>query len=208
MRLYEYFRSSASYRVRIALNLKGVAAEIVQLHLLRGEQKAADYVALNPQGRVPSLVLEDGTVISQSPAILEYLEEVFPEPALLPSDPVARARVRAMAAIIACDIHPLDNLAPLAYLRGHFGADQAAVDAWYAHWIIEGFTALEQMVVGPYCLGETLSLADVMLVPQMANARRVAMDFSAFPKLVAIDQHCLSLPAFDLARPEQQAAAA
>ena len=210
MRLYEYFRSSASYRVRIALNLKGVAHEIIQVHLLQdgGAQFRPEYTALNPQARVPSLVLDDGTVILQSPAILEYLEEVFPAPALLPEGPVARARVRAIAALIGCDIHPLNNLAVLGYLRQHFAADKNAVEAWYAHWISLGFAALEQMVGAPFCMGDDVTLADVMLVPQVANARRSDVDLSPFPRIVAIEQACLALPAFAAARPEAQPAAA
>jgi len=210
MQLYEYFRSSASYRVRIALNLKQVPHGTVQVHLLQngGEQNHPQYRALNPQGRVPCLVLDDGSVIIQSPAILEYLEEVFPTPALLPQGAEARARVRAIAALIACDIHPLNNLAPLNYLREHFSADQAAVDAWYVHWIKTGFTALEQMVAEPYCMGDEVTLADVMLVPQVANARRLKTNLSPFPKIVAIEQTCLALPAFAAARPEVQPAAA
>jgi maleylacetoacetate isomerase len=210
MRLYEYFRSSASYRVRIALNLKGVAHEIIQVHLLQdgGAQFRPEYTALNPQARVPSLVLDDGTVIIQSPAILEYLEEVYPAPALLPANPVARARVRAIGALIGCDIHPLNNLAVLGYLRQHFAADKSTVEAWYAHWITLGFAALEQMVAAPFCVGDDVTLADVMLVPQVANARRSNVDLSPFPRIVAIEKACLALPAFAAARPEVQPAAA
>ena len=155
MKLYEYFRSSASYRVRIALNLKSVSAETIQIHLLRngGEQFAPAFRAINPQARVPAMVLDDGTTLIQSPAILEWLEETFPEPPLLPRDPIARGRIRAMAALIACDIHPLNNLAVLAYLREHFAADEAAIGTWYRHWIATGFEALEQMVGAPFAAG-------------------------------------------------------
>ena len=209
MQLYEYFRSSASYRVRIALNLKGVDAEIVQVHLLRngGEQHAPTFRALNPQARVPALVLDDGTPLIQSPAILEWLEEQYPQPPLLPQGALARARVRGLAALIACDIHPLNNTSILAYLKGPLGQEEAAVGAWARHWISTGFAALEQMVDGPFCCGDAVTLADVYLVPQMANARRVETDLSPFPKLVAIEQRCLALEAIARARPEAQPAA-
>jgi maleylacetoacetate isomerase len=207
MKLYEYFRSSASYRTRIALNLKSVGYDIVQIHLLRAEQFDPAYRAINPQARVPALVRDDGATLIQSPAILEWLEEAYPEPALLPADLLARARIRGMAALIGCDIHPLNNSGVMVYLRQVLGLDDAAVGAWYAHWITLGFTALEQLVEGPFCAGENLSLADVYLVPQVANARRMKVDLSAFPKIVAIDARCLTLPAFADARPEVQAAA-
>jgi maleylpyruvate isomerase len=207
--LYEYFRSSASYRLRIALNIKRLAHETVQIHLLRngGEQHNPNYLAINPQGRVPALVLDDGTTLIQSPAILEWLEETFPEPPLLPRDALARARVRAMAALIACDIHPLNNSSVLAYLKTTLSQPQEAVDAWYAHWITIGFTALEQLVSAPYCNGNALTLADVMLVPQVANARRMNVALDAFRRIVSIEQQCLALPEFADARPEVQPAA-
>jgi maleylacetoacetate isomerase len=209
MKLYEYFRSSTSYRVRIALNLKGVPAELMQIHLLRngGEQFAPAFRAINPQARVPALVLDDGTTLIQSPAILEWLEEAFPEPALLPGDVLARARARAMAALIGCDIHPLNNLAVLVYLREVLTQDEAAVDAWYRHWIATGFEALEQMVGTPFCMGAGVTLADVYLVPQVANARRTKLDLAPFPRIVAIEQACLALKPFADARPEVQPAA-
>jgi maleylacetoacetate isomerase len=207
MKLYTYFRSSAAYRARIALNLKGVAADAIAIHLTKdgGKQNAPDYRAVNPQGRVPSLVLDNGTVLMQSPAILEYLDEVYPQPPLLPRDPIARAKVRAFAAVIGCDIHPLNNLAPLQYLRRVFKQEQPAIDAWYHHWVIEGFTALEKTIEpGPYCFGGEVTLADIYLVPQMYNARRLKVPLDAFPKLVAADAALLKLPAFDKARPENQ----
>jgi maleylacetoacetate isomerase len=209
MKLYEYFRSSASYRVRIALNLKRQTAEAVQIHLLRngGEQFAPAFRAINPQARVPALVLNDGATLIQSPAILEWLEETYPEPPLLPRDPVARARIRAMAALIACDIHPLNNLAVLAYLRDKFGQDEAAIGTWYRHWIALGFEALEQLVSAPFADGATLTLADVYLVPQVANARRQKLDLTPFPRIEAIEQACLALKPFADARPEAQKAA-
>jgi maleylpyruvate isomerase len=207
MKLYTYFRSSAAYRARIALNLKGVAAEQISIHLSRdgGQQHTPAYRAINPQRRVPTLVLDNGETIMQSPAIIEYLDEVYPTPPLLPSDPVDRAKVRAFAAIIGCDIHPLDNLAPLQYLKRVLKQEQPAIDAWYHHWILEGFAALETAIQpGPYCFGADVTLADVYLVPQMFNARRMNVPLDPFPKLVAADAALLKLPAFDRARPENQ----
>jgi maleylacetoacetate isomerase len=207
MKLYEYFRSSASYRVRIALNLKGIAAGLEHIKLTEGAQRAEPYLRLNPHGRVPALELDTGTIITQSPAILEYLEEAHPNPPFLPTDPVARAKIREMAALIACDIHPLNNLGVLSYLRETFHQDKEAVNAWYAHWITEGFRALEQMVQTPYCAGATLSLADIYLVPQCANAHRMNVSLAPFPKIRAIEAACLALPAFQAARPENHPAA-
>jgi maleylpyruvate isomerase len=207
MKYYGYFRSSAAYRLRIALNLKGLAPDLIPIHLTKdgGKQHSADYRAVNPQRRVPTLVLDSGDTLIQSPAIIEYLEEVYPTPALLPSDPVARAKIRAFAAIIGCDIHPLNNLAPLQYLKREMKQEQPAIDAWYHHWIIEGFAALETMVgAGPYCFGSHITLADVYLVPQVANARRLKTPLDKFPKLVAIDAALQKLPAFDKARPDNQ----
>ena len=206
MQLYTYFRSTAAYRVRIALALKGIAWDPAFVHLLRdgGQQKQADYRALNPQGLVPTLV--DGeAVIPQSMAILEYLEERYPEPPLLPADPATRARVRAMALAVVADIHPLNNLRVLTYLRKQLGQDDAAVNAWMAHWMAEGLAALEQMVEGPrFCLGDTPTFADLCLVPQLFNARRFKVDLQPFPKLLAIEAHCQTLAAFQSAAPGQQ----
>jgi maleylacetoacetate isomerase len=208
MKLYTYFRSSAAYRVRIALNLKGLPYEAVPIHLLKKEQNAPDYLAVNPQGRVPSLDL-DGTVLIQSPAILEYLEEIHPEPPLLPFDPVARARVRASCALIACDIHPLNNIGVLRYIKHAFGQEQAAIDDWYRHWIVEGFTALEQLIEpGPFAFGPTPTLADVYLVPQVYNALRLRVPMESYPKIAAADRACSDLDAFKAAAPEAQADAA
>lgn len=207
MKLYTYFRSSAAYRVRIALNIKGIATEQIFVHLTKdgGKQHAPEYRAVNPQRRVPSLALDNNEVLMQSPAIIEYLDEIHPKPALLPSDPVERARVRAFAAVIGCDIHPLNNLAPLQYLRRILKQEQPAIDAWYHHWINEGFNALETMIrPGPYCFGASVTLADIYLVPQMYNARRLNVPLDKFPKLVAVDAACLKLAAFDRARPENQ----
>ena len=207
MKHYTYFRSSAAYRVRIALNLKGIAPEPIAIHLTKdgGKQHSPEYRAVNPQRRVPSLVLDGGEVLMQSPAIIEYLDELHPKPAFLPADPVERAKVRAFAALIACDIHPLNNLAPLQYLKRVLKQEQPAIDEWYRHWVTEGFTALETMIrPAPYCFGANVTLADIYLVPQMYNARRLKTPLEAFPKLVAADAALAKLPAFDKARPENQ----
>jgi maleylacetoacetate isomerase len=207
VKLYSYFRSSAAYRVRIAFNLKGLSYETVPIHLQKegGQQLKPDYRAINPQMRVPTLKLDSGELLTQSLAIIEYLDEVHPQPALLPRDPVDRAKVRALAQLIACDIHPINNLAPLRYLKNELGQDQAKIDAWYHHWVLAGFDALEAMVQpGPYAFGVDVTLADICLVPQVANARRLKVPLERFPKLVAIDAACAALPAFQKARPENQ----
>jgi maleylpyruvate isomerase len=207
VKLYTYFRSSAAYRARIALNLKGVAYEMVSVHLTRGggQQHGAEFRAVNPQGRVPALALDSGETLIQSLAIIEYLEEAFPTPPLLPSDPVARAHVRALAQVIACDIHPLNNTSPLFYLKNTLKHDQDTINAWYAHWVTVGFEAVEALLrPGPYAFGDKVTLADVCLVPQVANARRFNVPLDKFPKIVAVDAACLKLPAFDKARPENQ----
>jgi maleylacetoacetate isomerase len=207
MKLYTYFRSSAAYRVRIALNLKGIATEQLPIHLTKdgGRQHSAEFRAVNPQARVPALVLDTGEILTQSLAIIEYIEETHPKPALLPADPVLRARVRAFAQAIACDIHPLNNLIALQYLRRTLKHEQPAIDAWYHHWILQGFEALEAMIrPGPYCFGAEVTVADVCLVPQMSNARRLKVPLDKFPKLVAVDAACMKLPAFERALPENQ----
>jgi maleylacetoacetate isomerase len=207
MKLYGYWRSGAAYRVRIALNLKGVAYEHVGVHLLKdgGEQNAPAYRTLNPQGRVPSLMLDDGTILIQSPAILEWLEEAYPEPPLLPKDPVQRAKIRGIAAVIGCDIHPLNNVGPLNYLRGAFNADSAAIQAWAAHWITHGFSAVERLIEGgDFCFGAAPTLADVYLVPQVAGARRFKVPLDSFPNLVRVAESCASLESFWRAAPENQ----
>jgi maleylacetoacetate isomerase len=208
MRLYSYFRSSAAFRVRIALNLKGLKYETVATSLLEGDHKRAEYLAINPQGLIPALDV-GGDVLSQSLAIIEYLNERHPSPPLLPADPLARARVRSMALIIACDVHPLNNLRVLNYLRGPLQQSDATVADWYRHWITEGFKALEAEVrahssAGRYCYGDSVTLADVLLAPQMFNARRFKTDLTPFPTLTAISAHLESLPAFADARPEVQ----
>ena len=208
MRLYSFFRSSAAYRVRIALNIKGVVYETVSVNLPGAEHLAAEFRSVNPQATIPTLEDDDGTVLWQSLAIIEYLDARFPSPRLIPAEPVARARVQALAQLIACEIHPLNNLRVLKYLRGELKLDDAAVNKWYSHWIAEAFGPLETLVTrfggGKYCYGDSLSLADVCLVPQMFNARRMKTDLTPFPTLVGISTHLESLPAFAAARPEVQ----
>jgi maleylpyruvate isomerase len=207
VKLYTYFRSSAAYRVRIALNLKGLSYDMVPIHLTRdgGHQHKPEYLKVNPQKRVPALELSSGDVLTQSLAIIEYLDEIEPEPPFLPADVLERAHVRALAQAVACDIHPLNNLIALQYLKRVMKHEQPEIDAWYHHWVIEGFTALERMLrPGPYAHGAHVSLADICLIPQVANARRFNVPLDAFPKIVGVEQACLKLPAFDKARPERQ----
>jgi maleylacetoacetate isomerase len=207
LKLYSYFRSSAAYRVRIALNLKGIACETVPIHLTRdgGRQHSAEFRAINPQMRVPALQLDSGEVLMQSLAIIDYLDQVCPAPPMLPADAVARARARGIAEIIACDIHPINNLVTLNYLRGPLGRDQTAVEAWYAHWINAGFDAIEAMIQpAPYAVGAAPSVADLCIVPQVYNARRYKMALDRFPKILGVDAACMKLEAFDRARPENQ----
>lgn len=207
MQLYSYFRSSAAYRVRIALNLKGLPYETIAIHLQKdgGLNRKPEYRAVNPQMRVPALRLDSGEVLTQSLAIIEYLDETRPEPPLLPREPVERAQVRALSQLIACDIHPLNNVGPLRYLKNVLGQEQPKIDAWYHHWILEGFAALEAMLAPtPYAAGAEVTLADLCLVPQVANARRLNVPLEAFPKIVAIDAACGKLDAFVKARPENQ----
>jgi maleylpyruvate isomerase len=208
MKLYSYFRSSAAYRVRIALNLKGLPYEYVPIHLRQGEQRGEPYRALNAQGLVPVLADERGT-ITQSLAIIEYLDERHRDPPLLPHAAEARARVRAIAQAIACDIHPLDNLRVLQYLTQTLGVSEEAKNAWYRHWIDLGLAALEAQLArdpatGAFCHGAAPTLADVCLVPQLANARRLPMPLGAYPTLTRIEAACNALPAFAAAAPERQ----
>jgi maleylacetoacetate isomerase/maleylpyruvate isomerase len=210
LRLHTYWRSSAAYRVRIALALKGLEYESVPRHLLRGggEQRRADYLGLNPQGLVPALE-HDGVVVTQSLAICEYLEEIRPHPPLLPGGARDRAAVRAMALVIACDVHPLNNLGVQQYLRSELEAGDRQVTRWIHHWISRGFGALEQLVArhsadGRHCHGDAVTLADAFLVPQMYNARRAQVDLAPYPRLVAVVRHLETLPAFAAARPEVQ----
>jgi maleylpyruvate isomerase len=205
--LYGYFRSSAAFRLRIALNLKGLSPELVSIHLQKegGLNRKPEFRAINPQMRVPALKLDSGEVLIQSLAIIEYLDETHPQPPLLPRDPVQRAKVRALAQLIACDIHPLNNVGPLRYLKNALGQEQAKIDAWYHHWILDGFEALEALLQpGPYACGSEVTLADVCLVPQVYNATRFKVPLDRFPKIVAVNAACLKLPAFDKARPENQ----
>jgi maleylacetoacetate isomerase len=208
VRLYTYFRSSAAYRVRIALNLKGVAYDSVPINLLKGEQREDHYGAINPQKRVPSLDIGSTNLI-QSPAILEYLDEAYPEPPLLPVGAINRAKVRAVASLIACDIHPLNNSGTLAYLKNRLGHDQTVADEWYAHWVRQGFDAIEAMLgPGPYAFGSHVTLADLYLVPQVFNARRFNIPLDAYPKIVAVDAACAAHIAFQDAAPDNQPDAA
>lgn len=213
MRLYTYFRSSAAWRVRIALALKGLAVEQSYIHLLKdgGQQLSAAYRAKNPTALVPTLETDEGQPLIQSLAIIEWLEEVYPSPALLPRDPLMRAKVRGFALTVACEIHPLNNLRVLRYLKRGLGQEDAARDRWYAHWISEGLGALETMLAGeagPFCFGQMPTLADICLVPQMANARRMKCPVDCYPSLLRVEAACLALPAFSEAAPDRQADAA
>jgi maleylacetoacetate isomerase len=207
VKLYSYYRSSAAFRVRIALNLKGLAYETQAIHLIKdgGHNRRPEYRAVNPQMRVPTLVAPGGEILIQSLAIIEYLDETHPQPPLLPKDPIARAKVRALSELIACDIHPLNNVGPLRYLKNALGQEQSAIDTWYHHWVLEGFEALEQLIeAGPYCCGDAVTIADICLVPQLNNARRLKVPLDKFPKILSVDAACLQLAAFDRARPENQ----
>jgi maleylpyruvate isomerase len=208
--LYSYFRSSAAFRVRIALNLKNIAPNYRFVHLLKdgGQQHAPTYARVNPQELVPTLV-HDGHAIGQSLAIMEYLDEVKPEPPLLPKDPASRARVRQLAYAVACDIHPIDNLRVLNYLRKPMGHNDDEVMAWFTHWIDLGLGAIETMLsgsseTGRFCHGDTPTLADICLIPQLANARRGRTNLDAFPTVKRIEAACFELPAFDNAQPQKQ----
>jgi maleylacetoacetate isomerase len=207
VKLYSYFRSSAAYRTRIALNLKGIAFETVPVHLVRGggEQHQPEFMAINPQKRVPAAALDSGDLLLQSLAIIEYLDEIHPEPPFLPKDLVERAKVRAVAQIIACDIHPLNNTSALNYLRGVLKANNDAINEWYRHWVVAGFEAIEALIKpAPYAFGADVTLADVCIVPQVFNARRFNVPLDRFPAIVAADAAAAKLPAFDAARPEHQ----
>jgi len=210
MKLYTFFRSSASYRVRIALNLKGVPYETVPVHLRRGggEHLAAAYVAKNPQALLPALE-DDGRVLTQSLAIIEYLEERHPEPPLLPKEPADRALVRSMALAVACEVHPIQNLRVLNYLKNELKQSEDVTIAWARHWIALGFSALEEMIAagprrGAFCFGDAPTLADICLVPQLANARRFGSDLSGYRNLLRIEAECVKIPAFVKAAPENQ----
>ena len=208
MKLFGYFRSSAAFRVRIALNLKGLTYEDAFVHLRRGDQRGDDFLAVNPQGLVPALDI-DGHTLIQSMAIVEYLDETHPAPPLLPADPVGRARVRALAAIVACDIHPINNLRVLRYLSRPLGHDQAAIETWYNHWIAAGFQAFERLLTagggtGEFCHGDRPGLADIALVPQVVNSERYRLDLSPYPTIARIYASCMKLDAFAAAHPNNQ----
>ncbi|AVT46346.1 maleylacetoacetate isomerase [Shewanella baltica] len=213
MKLYGYWRSSAAYRVRIALNLKGISAEQLSVHLVRdgGEQHKAAYSALNPLELVPTLVMDDeldADALSQSLAIIEYLDEIHPQSPLLPASALERAQVRAMALTVACEIHPLNNLRVLQYLTQTLGVDEAAKNTWYHHWVASGFAALEILLKrhsGRYCFGDTVTLADLCLVPQVYNAMRFNVDLTPYPNIMRVWTECNQLEAFADAAPERQA---
>jgi len=208
MKLYGYFRSSAAFRVRIALNLKKLDYETAAIHLRRNDQTKPDYLGVNPQGLVPALE-DGGRTLIQSLAIIEYLDETFPEPPLLPKDRADRARVRALAEIVACDIHPINNLRVLRYLAHSLGHQEAAVASWYNHWIDAGFRAFERLLTkdprtGAFCHGDAPGLADVTLIPQVVNAERYELDLTPYPTIVRIYESCMQLAAFIAAHPRNQ----
>ena len=202
--LYDYYRSSASFRVRIALNLKKIPYEVKHIHLVEGDQQKDTYKELNPLGRVPTLV--DGqTTLTQSLAIIDYLDKKYPKPLLMSENPTERAQMLSFTLTIAADIHPLNNLAATKYLMERLGVNETAKNTWYTHWIVNGFTALEKVLqnrAGTFCFGSSLSIADICLVPQVYNANRFAMNLSAFPIINRINKHCLTLPEFQKATPE------
>jgi maleylpyruvate isomerase len=209
MKLYSYFRSSASYRVRIALNLKAIPYDTIPIHLRRGDQLAPAYRSINPDGLVPALVVDEGDVVTQSLAIIEYLEERYPAPALLPKSPLDRAWVRSIALSIACDIHPVNNLRVLRYLAHELKVEDAVRDEWYRHWCAQGLTALETALArdprtGKFCCGDTPTMADCCLAPQVFNAQRLNVDLSAMPTIMRINANCVALEAFAAAAPARQ----
>jgi maleylacetoacetate isomerase len=210
MKLYTFFRSSASYRVRIALNLKAIDCEQTPIHLRRGggEQLMPAYTAINPQALVPTLE-DNGRILTQSLAIIEYLEETHPNPPLLPKDPADRALVRSMALVIACEVHPIQNLRVLNYVKATYSQTDEQVNKWAQHWIDLGLAALQKMIVaqpkrGKFCFGDVPTLADVCLIPQLGNARRYGCDLSKYPTILEIEQNCSAIPAFVNAAPEKQ----
>ena len=208
MIVHGYFRSSAAYRLRIALNLKGLGYELRPVHLRKGEQKADAYRAVNPQGLVPALETDEGDILTQSLAIVEWLDDIYPEPSFLPRDPAARARARAFALVIACDVHPLQNLRVLRYLKSEYGQEQDGLDAWCRHWIAPGLAACEALVArapeGAFAFGDQPGLAEIVLVPQMFSADRFGLDLAPYPGLRALRDRCEALPAFADAHPSQQ----
>lgn len=207
MKLYSYFRSSAAYRLRIALQLKGLEAEYVPVNLLKIEQESDQYLALNPQGLVPAMELPGGVTLGQSVALLEWLEETYPEPALLPQDSLDRARVRSVVNNITCDVHPICNLAVTNYLKEHLGAEQPDVIAWYTHWMHRGFRAVEKVLAEndtTFSFGEQPGMADICLVPQVYNARRFNIPLESFPHINRVVDNCKKLAPFRDAAPELQ----
>ncbi len=210
MKLYSFFRSSAAFRTRIALNLKGLNYDQVPIHLRKGDQRSERYLSLNPQGLVPALVLDNGAILTQSLSIIEYIDETHPNPPLLPGDSLGRARVRSLAEAIACDIHPIDNLRVLQYLSRQFGHKEPDIETWFNHWIALGFEGIEKTLAsdgkaGKFCHGDTPGLADICLVPQVFNARRYpSFDLKPYPSIMRIFDHCMKLDAFDRAVPEKQ----
>lgn len=209
MLYYGYFRSSASFRVRIAFGLKGLAPDFKSIHLRKGDQFAAAYTKYNPQEQVPTVVTDAGDVLVQSPAILEWLEETHPNPPLLPKDPIERARVRALAMVVGCDIHPIDNLRVLTYLQKVLQVSEGQFEDWFNHWIALGFRGLEGMLAshpktGTYCHGETPTFADIYLVPQVFNSLRFKLPLAPYPNIKRIFDNCMKLPAFDKAHPKNQ----
>jgi maleylacetoacetate isomerase len=208
MKLYSFFRSSAAFRVRIALNLKKLPYEAVFIHLRRNDQSKPDYLAVNPQGLVPALE-DGGELLIQSLAIIEYLDETYPEPPFLPARAAERARVRGLAEIVACDIHPINNLRVLRYLKSPLGHDDAAIGEWYNHWIAAGFAAFERLLAGSphtgrFCHGDTPGLADLALVPQVVNAERYRLDMAPYPRIREVFGHCMALEPFAAAHPQRQ----
>lgn len=208
MRLHSFFRSSAAYRLRVALNLKDIEYEIRSVHLRRGDQNSEAFRALNVQGLVPALEIGGGVVLTQSLATIEWLDETWPEPPFLPAEPVSRARARAFAQVIACDIHPLQNLRVLRYLKKQFGQDQDNLDAWCRHWVVEGLAACEALLAdappAPFAYGDQPGLAEICLVPQMYSADNFGLDLSPMPRLRALRATCEALPAFANAHPSRQ----
>ena len=208
MKLYTYFRSSAAFRVRIALNLKGLAYEPIFVHLAKGEHRRPDYASVNPQALVPTLVLDDGTRLNQSLAIIEYLEEKHPRPPLLPGDSLGKARVRSLAELIACEIHPLNNLRTLQYLKRQLNQSEEQVNTWYRHWIADGLAKFEAEMLlhkdTKFCCGDSPTMADCCLVPQIFNAKRYNCDLAPYPTTVRVFEQCMKLDAFDRAQPAKQ----
>ncbi len=209
MLFYDYFRSSAAFRCRIALNLKGLSPARKYIHLRKRDHRGADYLKINPQGLVPALVLDDGTALTQSLSIIEYLDDTHPEPPLLPADAAGRARVRAIALAVACEIHPLNNLRVLAHVSAVSGLDEAErTEKWYRHWIAVGLAGVEGMLaggaVGKFCHGDTPTMADCCLVPQIINAQRFDCDLSPYPTVMRVHETCMSLDAFADAQPSRQ----